>query len=180
MRLTCPACGAWASLEAWALDDDARATVAGLTALPAGVNSQAVRYLGLFRKPDSPRGLSWGRARRLVEELAECVNAKTISWDSGQELRNLPAHWEQAMAAILERDSQGKVKRPLTNHNLLRCIAYEQASKAAEAKRKYDEAMKAYPVPSAKETRERPSQAEWDRNAAKAQEVLAKLRNKRA
>ena len=113
MRLTCPTCGAIASLDAWALDEDARMTVAGLASLPPGLVFPALRYLGLFRKPGSPRGLGWGRARRLVDELGGLVREQSLCWESAQELRNAPCYWEQALAVILEREDKGKIVRPL-------------------------------------------------------------------
>jgi len=174
MRLTCPECGAVASLAAWATDLEARAMVEELTALPwpaLGLN-----YIKLFRKPSSPRGLGWGRARKLVAELAALVTAQEIGWDSNPGLTNRPGYWEAALGVILEREALGKVQRPLTNHNLLRCIAYEQAAKAGEEQRKRDAALRAYPVPNARETREGPRQADLERNASRAKEVLAKLR----
>lgn len=132
MRLTCPACGAVASLEAWALDEDARHTLATLLELgePA---SAALKYLALFRTPGSKRGLAWSKVRRLAEQLRDLVKDQGIQWDGRRILANKPAWWSEALAVVLEREAQGKLNKPLTNHNLLRTIAYGAADKASEA-----------------------------------------------
>ena len=175
MRLVCPCCGGIASLDAWSLDQDARATVAAIVSLPQGLPSQAMRYLGLFRRADSPRGLSWGRARRLVAELAELVNAQELSWDNNPAHRNRVVYWEHALAVILEREGLGKIKRPLMNHNLLRCIAAEQAAKEAEAERTRIEELRRYPMARKQETSPGHN---IELGRSKSQAILKKLRER--
>jgi hypothetical protein len=146
VRLACPSCGAVASLEAWALDDDARATVAAIVGLPGGIQARALRYLGLFRRPESKRGMNWVRAKSLAIEQAALVGAKEIAWDDRRPLVNRLGWWEQALDVVLERADNDKLRRPLENHNYLRCIAYDLAAKAGEAELKQREAYLAHPA----------------------------------
>lgn len=132
MRLVCPSCGAVASAEAWGTDDAARKTLAILVELPLGLGPRALRYLGLFRRPDSPRGLAWSRSLTVATELRELVLAQDIQWDRRRILPNRPGYWATALDATLARDASGELRRPLDSHNYLRAVAYGEADKGAE------------------------------------------------
>jgi len=133
MRLACPSCGALCSLDAWSLDLDARKTLEALVGLSPGLAAHGPRYLALFRRPGSARGLTWPRARALAEELLALVSKPTIQWEGRRILDNCPEHWLRAVEQIFEKDSAGTLTRPLKSHNLLRTIAYSEADKANEA-----------------------------------------------
>ena len=128
MKLICPSCGAVASLEAWINDDDAKELIEIVAEMDRDLGRTIIRYLGLFRAPGG-RGLTWHRALKLVKELQELIFAEKIVWNKQRPLQNYPFFWLQAMESILERDNQGKITRPLKNHNLLRVIAYDVAAK---------------------------------------------------
>lgn len=130
MRLICPSCGAIASLEAWINDNEARCVLAIFANMDAELAGLLVKYLALFRP--KKRSLSWQRTRKIVTELKELIFANKIFWEK-ESLPNMPVFWLKALEVVLERDSSGKLRKPLKNNNLLRVIAFEIASRQAEA-----------------------------------------------
>ncbi len=133
MKLTCPACGAVASAEAWVNDASCRQFMDELTRLPGPVQVRTLPYIALFRK--SKRGLSWPRALRIIKTLSELVHEGTVQWDGG-ELRPAPPYlWAEAMDRTIDRSPKA-----LENHNYLRKIAWEMAEKlAAKAEREREQ-----------------------------------------
>ncbi len=130
MILTCPSCGAAASLEAWQNDADWRDLVAFIPTVPAQLQSRAISYLGLFRT--GKRALKPAKAFKILQGLQELVAAGTVHWEHN-ETRPAPLElWAQALDAVIER-------RPgaLTNHNYLKHTAWEMAAGlAVQAERK--------------------------------------------
>jgi hypothetical protein len=124
MILTCPSCGAAASLEAWQNDADWRELIATLPAIPAQLQTRALSYLGLFRP--AKRALRPARALKILVQLRDLIQIGTIHWD-GCETRPAPLGlWEQALDAVIERRPKA-----LTNHNYLRHTAWEMAASLA-------------------------------------------------
>lgn len=146
MKLTCPACGAESSVDAWEADAMARRAMLIAIDLPPSVSRWALSYLALFRpNPPQPpfakggatRGLGWKRAARLLEQLRELVEAPEISWGQGVARPNDPRAWAQAMDQMCARPPK---ELPLRNHNYLRAIAYKIADQTdAEAERAIEE-----------------------------------------
>ncbi len=131
MLLTCPACGAAASLEAWQNDADWRDLVAFVPTIPAQLQSRAISYLGLFRS--GKRALKPAKALKILTGLRDLVMDGTVYWEHN-EPRPAPLElWAQALDAVIER-------RPgaLTNHNYLKHTAWEMAaSLAVQAEREH-------------------------------------------
>lgn len=95
MKLTCPACGAQCSLEAWREDAAARQAMAEIAQLPEGVAKNAPAYLALFRPAASGgggRGLRWDKAARLLAELRMLVKESHISWSNKPARRDGAKH----------------------------------------------------------------------------------------
>lgn len=124
MRLTCPACGAQASAEAWANDAEARRAFGIISTLPRGVARLALPYLALFRPNE--RGLGWARACKLLEQLKSLIEAPEICWER-EHLSNNPDYWEAALDKLTNRPPS---ELPLKNHNYLRVIAWQTALQA--------------------------------------------------
>ena len=123
MKLTCPACGAIASMEAWAADADARQCLRAVAELPRPVAIRVLPYLALFR-PASGRGLAWSRALRLLSDLRDEISAPTIQWQRQVARPNTSA----ARGDALERVAANPPRRlPLKSHGYLKAIAYEIA-----------------------------------------------------
>jgi len=133
MKLTCPVCGFYSAIEGFLMVEDHKKALHTLLTLPEPLPRLAVSYLGLFRKPGSDRAMTAARAVRLSCEISELVNAPNIQWKGGRILPNKAKFWAEAIQIIFDKDQNQNLKRPLTNHNLLRCIAYELAEKAFEA-----------------------------------------------
>jgi hypothetical protein len=133
MKATCPICGNYGPLETFLAQEDYKKALAVITALPGDLPRLSVRYLALFRKPGSDRALTGPRVLKLVSELRDLVNAQEIQWKGNRVHQNSPAHWVKAIEVILDRDSQGRIERPLDGHNYLRAIAHEQADKYFES-----------------------------------------------
>jgi hypothetical protein len=129
MRLTCPACGAQASAEAWASDAEARRALQVISTMQRDVARLALPYLALFRPQGPGRGLFWGRACKLLEQLKLLVEAPEISWEHRPHRPNRPELWAQAMDKLLARPPS---ELPLKNHNYLRAIAYQVAEEQSK------------------------------------------------
>ena len=129
MRITCPSCGAIASLEAWTNDAAWREFADCLMKFPGGLAQRVIPYLGLFRQGD--RGLTAARAARLARDLLALVQAGTIHI-RGEETRPAPVEvWAQGIEQMLSQRPRG-----LTNHNYLRKVVHGIAAPvAAKAER---------------------------------------------
>lgn len=127
MRLTCPCCGAVASLEALLTDRAAREAVGVALAFPAGLGDRLLRYLGLFRSQG--RALGWDRVARLLNELNEAVSARQVERNGQVWAAPLEA-WQVALDQIL--DSRPTLILPLKSHGYLYEILAGLARKAGE------------------------------------------------
>lgn len=149
MKLTCPACGASCSLEAWSADAHARYAMQEIAQLPEGVSRCAPSYLALFR-PASGRGLRWDKAARLLSELRTLVSEAKISWDNKPARPNRAAAWARAMEKIVEHPPR---RLPLKSHGYLTAMAWEFADeldKNTEKKRIRAEQTGTYAAPQRK------------------------------
>ena len=124
MLLTCPSCGAQASLEAWQNDATCRYFLAALVQLPAPVLRQVLPYLGLFRKHG--KALPWAKALIIIRGLQELVQEKTVHWQGGETRPATADLWGQAMEATIAAKP-----KELKNHNYLRNVAWEKAAELA-------------------------------------------------
>jgi hypothetical protein len=121
MILTCPACGAGVSLEAWANDKDWREFVAFFPQVPMPIQARAIAYLGLWRT--GKRALKPAKALKILAGLLDLVKAGTVHWEHG-ETRPAPIElWAKALDAVIER-------RPseLNSHNYLKHTAWDMAA----------------------------------------------------
>lgn len=135
MRLICPACGAQASLEAWADDAGAREVLAAVCALPGPVVAYVPAYLALFRPLGSGRALSWKRAKKIVAELAKLTAGGHVQRGGRVARPCPPTVWAQALEKITQFAPR---QLPLTSHGYLTEIAYgmaDEADRAAETAR---------------------------------------------
>lgn len=130
MKATCPHCGTYGPVESFLTDDDAKRAVVAVGKLPGELPRLVWAYLGLHRKPGAGRALTWERVGRIVAELAGLVAEAEIQWKGQRVVPNRPEFWAQGIQAMLDRDAQGKLERPLDGHNYLRAVAYEIAEKA--------------------------------------------------
>lgn len=124
MRLTCPACGAAASLECWMNDATVRQVIDVVAKLPGGVAARTPAYLGLFRRGE--RGLSWPRALKIVVSLQALVSAGTVHWEGSEERPAPPLLWAESIDRLLAQRPEA-----LTDHNYLRKIAWTNAKPLA-------------------------------------------------
>lgn len=123
MRLTCPCCGALASLEAWAGDAEARLTMAAIAKLPQPVAGSAPAYLGLFRP--ATRALGWKKAMALLTQLAALVGQGYVSVQGRVDRDCPPELWARGMDEMVAR--RDRLSRPLANHNYLRQVVSDLA-----------------------------------------------------
>ena len=133
MRLTCPACGAQCSLEAWGEDAHARHALNEVAHMPEGVARCAPGYLALFRPAASgsgSRGLRWDKAARLLADLRRLVSEAHISWQGKPARPNRAAAWARAMERIIEQPPR---RLPLKSHGYLTAMAYEIADEMDRA-----------------------------------------------
>ena len=125
MKLTCPSCGAVASVEAWENDMDARKTLQAIVKLPHEVAVEIFGYLTLFRP--SSRSLSWKVALRTVQDLAAMVASGYVQVQ-GKPTRPCPASiWAHGMRQMVAQ--RETLARPMKNHNYLLRVAWQLADK---------------------------------------------------
>lgn len=124
MLLTCPSCGAQASMEAWQNDATCRYFMDALVQLPPPVLRQALPYLGLFRQ--NGKALPWRKALVLIRSLKELVEPSTVHWQGGETRPATSDLWGQAMESTVASNPKG-----LKNHNYLRHVAWEKAAELA-------------------------------------------------
>lgn len=142
MRLTCPSCGAVASLEAWTIDEKVRWYLKIISELPGPVAVNVPQYLGLFRDPASRRGLSWARVKTLLVQLKERVEASEIQWKNKAPRPNSARAWGMAMEKIIQNPPE---RLPLTSHGYLRAIAYDIADELHAHEEREAEESRRYP-----------------------------------
>lgn len=121
MKLTCPACGAVASAEAWANDIAARTALAAAIQLPDPVCNKLLPYLALFRPAE--RALSWRKALALIQELGVLVGRGYVHAHGSPDRPCTPEVWALAMGQMTE--NANAISRPLPNHNYLRKVAWQ-------------------------------------------------------
>ena len=125
MRLTCPACGAIASAEAWANDIEARTALAATANLPEPVSKRLLAYLALFRPAE--RALSWRKTVTLITDLDALVSCGYVRVKGSPDRPCTPEIWALAMGQMV--DSWAVISRPLPNHNYLRKVAWQLADR---------------------------------------------------
>jgi hypothetical protein len=92
--------------------------------LPVEVARPALAYISLFR-PDGGRGLRWGKALKLLNELRQLISEPYISWDKNPARPNTYMAWAQALEQVNQRPP-GRL--PLTSHGYLKKVAYDIAN----------------------------------------------------
>ena len=123
MKLICPSCGAIHSAESWLSDANARQCLKIVAELPWEVSRRSLHYIALFR-PRSGRGLQWGKALRLLGEVADLVKTNFVQWDSQPARPCTSGTWGQAMEKMIGFPPK---RLPLKSHGYLKSVAYEIA-----------------------------------------------------
>lgn len=128
MKLSCPACGATASLDVLLGHEGAREAVMAAMVLPAPLGKVLVQYIALFRP--ASRNLSMDRLASLFTELQPMIAAARIERNGRSHSAPLE-YWQMAMGEMLAK--RDKLTLPLKNHGYLFSII-EGYSLKAEAK----------------------------------------------
>jgi len=138
LRFTCPACGCQGDLEVFLVEDEAKRFATRFAGMEPALGRAALAYLRLFKPPK--QALRLARAARLIDELAELVDAGQVSRDERSGLRRAatPAMWAAGIEQMLANPPSGL---PLSSHHYLRAVVFgvaEEAMAAAERKREDD------------------------------------------
>lgn len=125
MKLSCPACGASASLDVLIANEGARDAVMAALAIPAPIGKPLVMYLALFRPPK--RSLSFDRVANLLNELLPMIRDAKVTrngriWPAPQE------YWHMALAEMIAK--RDKLTLPLKGHGYLLAIIEGYGNKA--------------------------------------------------
>lgn len=128
MRLSCPSCGAVASLDVLLGHEGARDAVMVALKLPAPLGKLLIQYIALFRP--ASRQLSMDRLASLLGELLPMVEGARIE-RSGRIWAAPIDSWKVAIEEILVK--RDKLTLPLKSHGYLLEILMGIANKA-EAK----------------------------------------------
>lgn len=125
MKISCPACGAVASLDVLLGHEGARDAVMTAMSLPAPLGKLLVQYVALFRP--ASRQLSMDRLASILGELLPLVDAARIE-RSGRIWAAPIGNWKLAIAEILAK--RDKLTLPLKSHGYLLEILAGIANKA--------------------------------------------------
>ncbi|MDD5391174.1 MAG: hypothetical protein PHD37_17695 [Gallionellaceae bacterium] len=125
MKLSCPACGAVASLDVLIGHEGARDAVMSALRLPAPLGKALVQYVALFRP--ASRNLSMDRLSGLLSELHPMIEAAKIerngrTWSAPQE------YWRMALEEMIAK--RDKLTLPLKSHGYLLAIIESYSNKA--------------------------------------------------
>ena len=124
--LTCPSCGSTWPVEAGLQDACARqALKAALALWPPALATPLFAYLALHRPPK--QALRWPKLARLLEELAELVNAGTVTRHRETRPADRDA-WGAGLVEVIKLAEAGSLTLPLQGHGLLCEIVHRQAS----------------------------------------------------
>lgn len=137
MKLSCPACGATASLDVLIGHEGARDAVVVALSLYGPLGKLLVQYLGLFRP--ASRNLSMDRVASLLAELKPMIGEAKI--ERGGRICSAPRdYWAMALTEMLaKRDA---LTLPLKSHGYLLAIIEGYSSKAEARKEAQVEASR--------------------------------------
>lgn len=117
MKLSCPACGAWFSLDALLGHEGAHEAVRLAVELPAPIGKLLVNYLACFRSAKTKQ-LPWEKVERLLRELLICIDSARVE----RKGRTWPApmeYWKTGLEAVLQARDAGTLATPLPDHAYL-------------------------------------------------------------
>ena len=130
MRVSCPCCGAVHELDALIADAEARWALARLGRLGDELVALVVQYASCHRP--RRRALTWSRFRRLLNEVAEHVEAGEIR-RKGRSWTVTRAEWIAALRVVVERRNAGRLETPLRGHGYLLEVARAIADRTEAA-----------------------------------------------
>ncbi len=138
MKLSCPSCGAVASLDVLLGHEGARDAVMIALQLPAPLGKQLIQYVGLFRP--ASRQLSLDRVASILGELLPMVKEARI--ERAGRIWSAPIEtWSAALDEILAK--RDRLTLPLKSHGYLLEIIMAMVNKAEgkqEAKKEQERA----------------------------------------
>lgn len=142
MKLSCPSCGAVASLDVLLANEGARDAVMIALALPAPIGKLLVQYLALFRP--AKRQLSFDRVASLLGELQPMIEAAAIerggrTWSAPQD------YWKLALEEMITK--RDRLTLPLKSHGYLLEIIVGFSNKAEAKQETQTEARRAGHTP---------------------------------
>lgn len=127
MKTSCPACGAWSSLDVLIGHEGAHKAVA--VALSYGpLGKLLIAYVGCFRSPTT-RQLPWDKVERLLRELLLAIEQASVERNG----RRWPApaeYWRAGLEMVLQARDTGTLTLPLPNHAYLFEIIARMGNKA--------------------------------------------------
>ena len=138
MKLSCPACGAIASLDVLLGHEGARDAVMVAMKLPAPIGKQLIQYVGLFRP--ASRQLSLDRVASILGELLPMIESARIE-RAGRIWAAPVDTWSIALDEILTK--RDRLTLPLKSHGYLLEIIVGLVNKTEgrqEAKQEQDRA----------------------------------------
>lgn len=127
MRLSCPACGFHADVDAFLAERAELDSIAVALALPAPLASSLVQYLRLFRP--QKRAMTAKRVGVLLAELERPIRDARIE-RSGRAWAAPLVAWQLAIDEMLAKRDAGKLQLPLKTHGYLFEIVAGMAAKA--------------------------------------------------
>lgn len=143
MKLSCPACGAVASLDVLIGHEGSRDAVMAALALPAPLGKALVQYIALFRP--AQRNLSMDRLANLLAELQPMIEAARI--ERGGRILSAPQdYWKCALEEMVSK--RDKLTLPLKSHGYLLAIieGYNQKAEGKAEQSREDQRAGRTPV----------------------------------
>lgn len=140
MRMTCPACGAMASLDVLIGHQGARDAVLAALKLPAPIGDLLIQYVSLFRPQQ--RQLSFDKLARLLNELLPMISAAKVERNGRMWAAPLES-WRSAFEEMLAK--RDKLTLPIKSHGYLLEVIAGYANKGEAKAETKQEQKRAYP-----------------------------------
>jgi len=144
VRLSCPACGFHADVDAFLAERAEQETLALALTLPAPLAASLVQYLRLFRP--ARRALTAKRVGALLSELVPPIKDARIE-RNGRAWAAPVVAWQLAIDEMLAKRDAGKLQLPLKSHGYLFEIVAGMAAKAEARAESKDEDRRAGRTP---------------------------------
>lgn len=143
MKLSCPACGCIASVEAFLHDKAGRIALQAALKMPDSLGHPLIEYLALFRPKE--RGLTWTRMSKLLAELSDQIQQCRVP--SGRESLVAPLeYWRDGLNEVINKRDKGTLQLPLKNHKYLYTIVASIAARGVAAGEVQADASKRHSV----------------------------------
>lgn len=126
MNITCPSCGAEATLDVILTHDEVRRLMVSVLEMSLPLGALVTRYLRLFKPPK--QALRPDRIRKLLTQLVPDIQRGQIT-RKGRDWWINSETWKLGLEAVLDAHTKGTLDLPLQDHAYLHEVLMRMADK---------------------------------------------------